>query len=160
MDRICIDNRLADSHPMIFAPRLRFYPPPRADAPSEGSRSPSLLCLAITCHMLIHATCYQISLLFVGSVWMILPKPSPKIFLDIFAAKLQLSKVVKLTNLTPASLPGLQRLKWCSLPGIDRSRKADMAEIKPEVGRGTEICATVDVSGCFFLDPRSLKLQF
>ena len=35
-----------------------------------------------------------------------------------------------------------------------------MAEIKPEVDRGTEICATVDVSGCFFLDPRSLKLQF
>ena len=52
----------------------------------------------------------------------------------------------------------LQRLKWFSLPGIDRSRKADMAEIKPEVGRGTEICAA-DVSGCFFLDPRSWKLQ-
>ena len=134
---------------------------PRGLMPPVKDPGHHLCCLAITCHMLIHATCYQISLLFVGSVWMILPKPSPKkILLDIFASKLQLSKVVKLTNLTPASLPGLQRLKWCSLPGIDRSRKADMAEIKPEVGRGTEICATVDVSGCFFLDPRSLKLQF
>ena len=88
------------------------------------------------------------------------PKTIPQNFFGHFCRKVTTLKSCEADNLTPASLPGLQRLKWCSLPGIDRSRKADMAEIKPEVGRGTEICATVDVSGCFFLDPRSLKLQF
>ena len=44
-----------------FCTRPRFYPPPRADAPSEGSRSPSLLSgyhmsHANTCHMLSDIT--------------------------------------------------------------------------------------------------------
>lgn len=163
MDRICIEKSVGWFPSNDFAPRPRFYPPPRADAPSEGSRSPPLL--AITCHMPIHATCYQLSLLFVwGSVWMILPytpKTIPNKFFWTFLPQREVfSKVVKLTNLTP-SLPGFSGSNGKHLPGIDRScEAAEMAEIKPEVARGTEICATVDVSGCFFLDPRSLKLQF
>lgn len=149
-------NRLADSHPMIFAPRLRFYPPPRADAPSEGSRSPSLLSgyhmsHANTWHMLSDIT-------FVcGERLDDTPKTIPNKNGTVLPQRDFFQKLWSWQP--PASLPGLQRLKWFSLPGIDRSRKADMAEIKPEVARGTEFLRYCRCFWLFcFLDPRSLKI--